>query len=113
MLRPLLLSWLICFFAEACGIAAVMYYGPAIFEKVGFVLSDALGGFSSIALVNMLATIAALRFMDTLGRSVITSYSIHYTKLYDWHTPSSTTTARKSGQWWKRYYRTIRINGSG
>ncbi len=68
LLRPLLLSWLICFFAEACGIAAVMYYGPAIFEKAGFVLSDALGGFSSIALVNMLATIAALRFMDTLGR---------------------------------------------
>ncbi|MBK1875589.1 sugar porter family MFS transporter [Pelagicoccus mobilis] len=66
--RPLLLSVIICFFAEACGIAAVMYYGPDIFEAAGFSLGGALGGFGTIAVVNMLATIAALRFMDTLGR---------------------------------------------
>lgn len=66
--RPLLLSVVVCFFAEACGIAAVMYYGPDIFEAAGFSLGGALGGFGTIAVVNMLATIAALKFMDTLGR---------------------------------------------
>lgn len=66
--RPLVLSVLICFFAEACGIAAVMYYGPDIFEAAGYGMGGSLGGFGTIAIVNMLATIAALKFMDTLGR---------------------------------------------
>lgn len=68
LIRPLLLSWGICFFAEACGIAGVLYYGPDIFEAAGFSMGGALGGFGTIAVVNMLATIAALKFMDTLGR---------------------------------------------
>ncbi|MEX0322824.1 MAG: sugar porter family MFS transporter [Puniceicoccaceae bacterium] len=66
--KPLVLSVLVCFFAEACGIAAVMYFGPDIFEAAGFSLGGALGGFGTIAVVNMLATIAALKFMDSLGR---------------------------------------------
>jgi MFS transporter, SP family, arabinose:H+ symporter len=66
--RPLVLSMLVCFFAEACGIAAVMYYGPDILAAAGFSLGGSLGGFATIAIVNMLASIVALKFMDTLGR---------------------------------------------
>lgn len=66
--KPLLYSVLICFFAEACGAAAMFYYGPTILEDAGFGLGAALGGFGTIALVNLVATIGALKFMDTLGR---------------------------------------------
>lgn len=66
--KPLLLAVMICFFAEASGIAAVLYFGPDIFEAAGFALGGALGGFGTIAIVNMFATMAALRFIDTVGR---------------------------------------------
>ncbi|VGO18812.1 sugar porter family MFS transporter [Pontiella sulfatireligans] len=66
--RPLVLSMLVCFFAEACGIAAVLYYAPNIFETAGFTQGDALGSSLSIGIVNMVATVFALFFMDILGR---------------------------------------------
>ncbi|VGO19127.1 sugar porter family MFS transporter [Pontiella sulfatireligans] len=66
--RPLILCLLLCFFAEACGVSVVFYYGPQIFEAAGFSLAGSLGGFGTIALVNMVATIFALMFVDTAGR---------------------------------------------
>ncbi|MDZ8117944.1 sugar porter family MFS transporter [Pontiella agarivorans] len=66
--RPLVLSMLVCFFAEACGIAAVLYYAPKIFEAAGFTTGAALGSSLTIGLANMGATVFALFFMDLLGR---------------------------------------------
>ncbi|MDZ8120546.1 sugar porter family MFS transporter [Pontiella agarivorans] len=66
--RPLIYSALICFFAEACGAAAMFYFGPDILEAAGFGLGGALGGFGTIAVVNFFASMAALKFMDSWGR---------------------------------------------
>jgi SP family arabinose:H+ symporter-like MFS transporter len=66
--RPLLLAVLICVLSEACGVSVIFYYGPQIFESAGFDLGGSLGGFASIALVNLVATIFALAFIDSAGR---------------------------------------------
>jgi sugar porter (SP) family MFS transporter len=66
--RPLVLSLLLCFFAEACGVSVVFYYGPQILEDAGFGLGGSLGGFATIAIVNLIATIVALIFVDSAGR---------------------------------------------
>ncbi len=66
--RPLLLAILICVLSEACGVSVVFYYGPQIFEEAGFGLGGSLGGFATIAIVNMIATVFALVFVDSAGR---------------------------------------------
>lgn len=66
--KPLVLSVLICFFAEACGVSVVFYYGPQIFESTGLGLGSSLGGFATIAIINFVATLFALRFVDSSGR---------------------------------------------
>lgn len=66
--RPLLLAILVCVLSEACGVSVVFYYGPQIFEEAGFGLGGSLGGFGTIALVNMIATIFALVYVDSAGR---------------------------------------------
>lgn len=66
--KPLLISLMVCFFAEACGVSVVFYYGPQIFEDAGFTLGGSLGGFATIAIVNFIATLFALRFVDSAGR---------------------------------------------
>ncbi len=66
--KPLVLCLLIAFFAEVCGASAVFYYGPSILEASGFGQESALGGFGIIAIVNFLATILALKYIDKLGR---------------------------------------------
>ncbi len=65
---PLILAVLICVFSEGCGVSVVFYYGPQIFEKAGFNLGGSLGGFATIAIVNLVATIFALIFVDSAGR---------------------------------------------
>jgi MFS transporter, SP family, arabinose:H+ symporter len=66
--RPLVLAILICVLSEACGVSVVFYYGPQIFEEAGFGLGGSLGGFATIAIVNMIATVFALVFVDSAGR---------------------------------------------
>lgn len=66
--KPLVLAILICVLSEGCGVSVVFYYGPQIFENAGFDLGGSLGGFASIAIVNFIATIFALGFVDSAGR---------------------------------------------
>ncbi|WP_146400876.1 sugar porter family MFS transporter [Planctomycetes bacterium CA13] len=66
--HPLLLAVLICVLSEACGVSVVFYYGPQIFEAAGFGLGGSLGGFATIAIVNLIATIFALVYVDSAGR---------------------------------------------
>lgn len=71
LFRPLLLSILICVFSEACGISAVLYYGPQLFEQAGLTLGKSLGGFSIIAIVLLAFNLVAMQFIDTVGRRKI------------------------------------------
>ncbi len=66
--RPMILALLVCVLSEACGCSVVFYYGPMIFEEAGFALGDSLGGFSVIAIVNFIATLFAIAFIDKIGR---------------------------------------------
>jgi MFS family permease len=66
--RPLLLALLVCFFSEACGVSVVFYYGPKLLEQAGFSLGSSLGGFGTIAIVNFIGTLFALKFVDSAGR---------------------------------------------
>ncbi|MCK9413538.1 MAG: sugar porter family MFS transporter [Prolixibacteraceae bacterium] len=54
--------------SELSGITVIFYYGPDILEKAGLQLSDALGGFVSVGIVNVLFTIIALWKLDSIGR---------------------------------------------
>ena len=66
--KPLLLGIFICVFSEACGISAVLYYGPQLFEQAGLSLGSSLGGFFILALVNLAFNLVAIHFIDTMGR---------------------------------------------
>jgi sugar porter (SP) family MFS transporter len=66
--KPLVLALLVCFLSEACGVSVVFYYGPKLLEQAGFGLGESLGGFGAIAIVNFIATLFALRYIDTAGR---------------------------------------------
>lgn len=57
--------------SELSGVTVVLYYGPDILNQAGAKLSDALGGFVIIGIVNMLFTIIALWLMDRAGRRVL------------------------------------------
>ena len=56
------------FLSQVSGINAVIYYGPAILDKAGFSLGDALGGQVTIGLVNVLFTFVAIFTVDKWGR---------------------------------------------
>jgi len=66
--KPLVLAIFICVFSEACGISAVLYYGPQLFEQSGLSLGGSMGGFTVIALVLLLFNLVAMNFIDTVGR---------------------------------------------
>lgn len=56
------------FLSQLSGINAVIYYGPAILDKAGFSLGDALGGQVTIGVVNVLFTFVAIFTVDKWGR---------------------------------------------
>ena len=66
--KPLVLGILLSIFAEASGISVVLYYGPQLFEQAGLNLGTALGGFSIIAIINLLFNLVAMRYIDRSGR---------------------------------------------
>ena len=56
------------FLSQVSGINAVIYFGPAILDKAGFSLGDALGGQVTIGLVNVIFTFVAIFTVDKWGR---------------------------------------------
>ncbi|WP_075589896.1 sugar porter family MFS transporter [Labilibacter marinus] len=92
---PLIIAVLICFLSEACGVSVVFYYGPQIFEEAGFALGDSLGGFATIAIVNFIATIFALRFVDSAGRKKLLTVGIigtFFAHIFIWYLFSTSQT---------------------
>lgn len=69
--RVILLAFAIAAFNQLGGINAVLYYAPAIFEDAGLGESAAFLNSAGVGLANLLATIAALYFIDRLGRRIL------------------------------------------
>ena len=65
---PLIIGLTLPFLSQASGINAVIYYGPAILDKAGYSLGDALGGQVIIGFVNVLFTFVAIFTVDKWGR---------------------------------------------
>lgn len=66
--RVLLLSFLMAFFNQFSGISFILFYAPEILEKAGFATAESLLGSVSIGLVNLIATLIGIYFIDRLGR---------------------------------------------
>jgi sugar porter (SP) family MFS transporter len=69
--KALFVSLFLAIASELSGITVVFYYGPDILEKSGLSLGKALGGFTSIGLVNVIFTIVAIWLMDIAGRRLL------------------------------------------
>jgi MFS transporter, SP family, arabinose:H+ symporter len=69
--KALFVSLFLAIASELSGITVVFYYGPDILEKSGISLGRALGGFTSIGLVNVFFTVIAVWLMDIAGRRLL------------------------------------------
>jgi len=69
--KALFVSLFLAIASELSGITIVFYYGPDILEKSGVSIGKALGGFTSIGLVNVIFTIVAIWLMDIAGRRLL------------------------------------------
>jgi sugar porter (SP) family MFS transporter len=69
--KALFVALFLAIASELSGITVVFYYGPTILQQAGFSLGNALGGFVSIGLLNMLFTVVAIWLMDVAGRRVL------------------------------------------
>lgn len=66
--RMLIVAMLLAAFAQFSGINVVFYYGASLLEDAGFRSDGALSGMAVIGLFNMLFTIVAMKWVDTVGR---------------------------------------------
>jgi MFS transporter, SP family, arabinose:H+ symporter len=64
-------AFLIAFFNQLSGINAIIYFAPRIFEAAGITNEDALFSTIGIGIVNLLATLLGLYFIDKVGRKVL------------------------------------------
>lgn len=61
-------AFLMAFFNQMSGINAIIYFAPRIFESAGISTEDALFSTIGIGVINLVATMAGLYFIDRLGR---------------------------------------------
>jgi len=66
--KALFIALFLAVVSEFSGVTVILYYGPGILERAGFTLGDALGGFASIGIVNVVFTVIALWLIDKVGR---------------------------------------------
>ncbi len=65
---PAMLAILFAFFNQVSGINAIIYYAPRIFEMTGLGKSTSLISTLGLGVVNLLFTMLAIFFIDTMGR---------------------------------------------
>lgn len=65
---PAMLAILFAFFNQVSGINAIIYYAPRIFEMTGLGKSTSLLSTLGLGIVNLLFTMLAIFFIDTMGR---------------------------------------------
>jgi len=63
-----LIGVMLAFLSQVCGINAVIYYGPRIFQQAGLPIGDAFGAQVVIGVVIVLFTLVALWKVDRFGR---------------------------------------------
>lgn len=61
-------AFLMAFFNQMSGINAIIYFAPRIFESAGIATEDALLSTIGIGIINLVATMLGLYFIDKLGR---------------------------------------------
>jgi len=61
----------LAFFSQITGINAIMYYAPEIFKATGDGVKSALLQTIVIGIVNILATVVAILYVDKLGRKLM------------------------------------------
>jgi sugar porter (SP) family MFS transporter len=66
--KPLFVALFLAIVSEMSGITVVFYYGTEILNNGGVKISEALGGFVVIGLVNVVFTLIAIWLMDRAGR---------------------------------------------
>jgi predicted MFS family arabinose efflux permease len=67
--RALVTGVLLSVFQQITGINVVIYFAPKIFEEVGFAAADtAVFATLGIGIINVIATLIALKLIDKLGR---------------------------------------------
>lgn len=67
--RPMVVvGGLMAFFAQACGITAVIYFAPQILENSGFGTSASLVATFGLGVVNVLLTLVGMALVDRIGR---------------------------------------------
>jgi sugar porter (SP) family MFS transporter len=69
--KALFVAVFLALVSELSGVTVVLYYGPDILNSAGVRLSDALGGFVIIGVVNMAFTVIAIWLMDRAGRRLL------------------------------------------
>jgi sugar porter (SP) family MFS transporter len=62
---------LLAIFNQLSGINVIMYYAPLIFEKTGLATNVAMLNTVAVGVTNLLLTIAAMFFIDRLGRKTL------------------------------------------
>jgi MFS transporter, SP family, arabinose:H+ symporter len=65
---PAMLAILFAFFNQVSGINAIIYYAPRIFQMTGLGKSTSLLSTLGLGIVNLLFTMLAIFFIDTMGR---------------------------------------------
>ncbi|GAA0554754.1 sugar porter family MFS transporter [Chitinophaga japonensis] len=65
---PVMLAVLFAMFNQVSGINAIIYYAPRIFEMSGLGAGSSLLSTLGIGIVNFISTLAAIRFIDRVGR---------------------------------------------
>ena len=65
---PAMLAIVFAFFNQVSGINAIIYYAPRIFEMTGLGKSASLTSTVGIGVVNLIFTMIAIRFIDSIGR---------------------------------------------
>jgi SP family arabinose:H+ symporter-like MFS transporter len=66
--RPLVLALVLMVCQQFCGINAIIYYSTKIFETAGADKTAAFTSTAWVGVINVLATIAAIAFVDKAGR---------------------------------------------
>lgn len=64
----LFIGILLCIFSQVTGINAIMYYAPEIFKETGDASNSALLQTVLVGAVNLLFTLVAIKYVDSVGR---------------------------------------------
>jgi SP family arabinose:H+ symporter-like MFS transporter len=65
---PLTIGLVLAVLQQFCGINAIIYYGPSIFQSAGILKSNALLFQVIVGVINLLFTIIAMMYSDKIGR---------------------------------------------